>query len=214
VFEAIVFDNDGLLFDTEAAWTRAEQALFERHGSVFTAEHKSQLLGTSGSAAELKLEAMLGLPGRGEALRAELHERVMAELLAGVPARPGAMELLRAVRGAGLPVGLASNSSRPFVERVLSVTGMHDGPFDVIVTADDVEHPKPAPDIYLAACAALAAAPGRSAALEDSLPGVAAALAAGMFVIAVPYLADTPMDGASLRVESLTDPRVARALLG
>jgi HAD superfamily hydrolase (TIGR01509 family) len=113
-----------------------------------------------------------------------------------------------------VPVGLASNSSRPFVERVLSVTGMLNGHFDVIVTADDVEHPKPAPDIYLAACAALSAVPGRAAALEDSLPGVAAALAAGMFVIAVPYFPDTPMDGASLRAESLTDPRVVQALLG
>ena len=59
-----------------------------------------------------------------------------------------------AVRAAGVPVGLASNSSREFVERVLSVAGMLDGHFDVIVTADDVEHPKPAPDLYLAACEA------------------------------------------------------------
>jgi HAD superfamily hydrolase (TIGR01509 family) len=214
VFDAIVFDNDGLLLDTEAVWTRAEEALFERHGSVFTSEHKKQLLGTSGTATELKLEAMLGLPGRGAELRAELHERVMAELLGGVPARPGAMELLARLRAAGLPIGLASNSSRPFVERVLSVTGMLNGHFDVIVTADDVEHPKPAPDVYLSACAALSTAPQRAAALEDSVPGLAAALAAGMYVIAVPYFPDAPMDGASLRAESLADPRVAEALLG
>jgi beta-phosphoglucomutase-like phosphatase (HAD superfamily) len=109
---------------------------------------------------------------------------------------------------------LASNSSREFVERVLSVAGLLDGHFDLIVTADDVELPKPAPDVYLAACAGLGAAPGRSAALEDSQTGVTSARAAGLFTIAVPYFPDMPIDGASLRADSLCDPRVTRALLG
>ena len=73
-----------------------------------------------------------------------------------------------------MPVGLASNSSREFVERALSVAELANGHFDVVVSADDVERPKPAPDLYLAACAALGAAPERAAALEDSPPGVAA----------------------------------------
>jgi HAD superfamily hydrolase (TIGR01509 family) len=211
-FAAIVFDNDGLLLDTEEAWTRAEETLFERHGSAFTIEHKRALIGSSRSTSALKLEAMLGLPGRGEALIDELHEAVMDEALAGVPPRPGALELLAAVRAAGVPVGLASNSSREFVDRVLSVAGLLDGHFDVVVTADDVEHPKPAPDLYLAACAALGAAPEHAAALEDSAPGVASALAAGMYVVAVPYFPDAPIEGASLRADSLADPRVAAAL--
>jgi HAD superfamily hydrolase (TIGR01509 family) len=155
---------------------------------------------------------MLGQPGRGAALVEEMHDLVMAEALAGVSPRPGALELLEAVRAAGLPVGVASNSARAFVERVLSVTGLLDGHFDVVVTADDVEHPKPAPDLYLAACAALRAAPGRAAALEDSATGVAAAVAAGMYVVAVPYFPDLPIEGASLTADSLADPRVARAL--
>jgi HAD superfamily hydrolase (TIGR01509 family) len=211
-FEAIVFDNDGLLLDTEEAWTRAEAALFERHGSRFTIEHKRALIGTSRTTSAAKLEAMLGKPGRGAALMDELHELVMVETLAGVPPRPGALELLEAVRSAGLPVGLASNSSREFVERVLSVAGLLDGHFEAVVTADEVERPKPAPDLYLAACARLGASPERAAALEDSPPGVAAALAAGMYVIAVPYFPDAPIEGASLRAASLADPRVAEAL--
>jgi HAD superfamily hydrolase (TIGR01509 family) len=211
-FDAIVFDNDGLLLDTEDAWTRAEQDLFERHGSTFTTEHKRVLIGTSASTAAGHLEAMLGLPGRGAALMDELHELVMQESLAGVPPRPGALALLAAVRAAGVPVGLASNSSRAFVERVLSVAGLANGHFDVVMSADEVEHPKPAPDLYLAACGALGAAPHRAAALEDSPPGVAAALAAGMYVVAVPYFSDAPIEGASLQVKSLADPRVARAL--
>jgi HAD superfamily hydrolase (TIGR01509 family) len=209
---AVVFDNDGLLLDTEEAWTRAETVLFERHGRTFTREHKRELIGTSPTTSAAKLEIILDLPGRGPALMDELHDQVMEETLAGVPPRPGALELLEAVRTAGLPVGVASNSAREFVQRVLSVAGLLDGHFDVVVTADDVERPKPAPDLYLAACAALGAEPDRSAALEDSATGVAAARAAGMFVVAVPYFPDLPIDGASLTVDTLADPRVAEAL--
>jgi HAD superfamily hydrolase (TIGR01509 family) len=211
-FAAVVFDNDGLLLDTEAAWTRAEEALFARHGSTFTIEHKRELIGTSPTTSAAKLEVMLDMPGQGSALMEELHDQVMEEALAGVPARPGALELVDAVRAAGLPVGVASNSARAFVERVLSVAGLLDGHFDVVVTADDVENPKPAPDLYLAACTALGAEPGRSAALEDSAVGAAAAVAAGMYVVAVPYFPDLPIEGASLTAESLADPRVAAAL--
>ena len=211
-FAAVVFDNDGLLLDTEEAWTRAEEALFARHGSTFTIEHKRELIGTSPTTSAAKLEVMLDMPGQGSALMEELHDQVMEEALAGVPARPGALELVDAVRAAGLPVGVASNSARAFVERVLSVAGLLDGHFDVVVTADDVANPKPAPDLYLAACAALGAEPGRSAALEDSAVGAAAAVAAGMYVVAVPYFPDLPIEGASLTAESLADPRVAAAL--
>jgi HAD superfamily hydrolase (TIGR01509 family) len=210
--DAVVFDNDGLLLDTEDAWTRAEQALFERHGGTFTIEHKRDLIGTSPTTSAAKLEVMLDMPGRGAALMDELHDLVMEESLAGVPPRPGALELLESVRAAGLPVGVASNSAREFVERVLAGAGLLDGRFDVVVTANDVQHPKPAPDLYLAACRALGAEPRRSAALEDSATGVAAARAAGMYVVAVPYFPELPIEGASLVVDSLADPRVAEAL--
>jgi HAD superfamily hydrolase (TIGR01509 family) len=211
-FAAVVFDNDGLLLDTEAAWTRAQEALFERRGSSFTTAHKRAMIGTSPTTSAVLLEEMLGMPGRGKALMDELHELVMEEALRGAPPRPGALELLAAVRDAGVPVGLASNSARAFVERVLSVAGLLDGQFDTVVTAEDVERPKPAPDLYLAACAALGAAPGEAAALEDSPIGVASAVAAGMYVVAVPYFPDTPIEGASLSADSLADPRVAEVL--
>jgi HAD superfamily hydrolase (TIGR01509 family) len=211
-FEAIVFDNDGLLLDTEHAWTRAEVELFARHGATFTEDHKRELIGTSAGESALKVERMLDRPGEGGALMEELHELVMAELEAGVPPRPGALELVAAARAAGKPIGLASNSRREFVERALAASALSNGHFDVVVSADDVSAPKPAPDIYLAACAALRAAPERSAALEDSPTGVAAARAAGMYVIAVPYFPDTVIEGASLAARSLADPEVAAAL--
>ena len=224
-FDAVIFDNDGLLLDTEDAWTRAETTLFARRGSTFTMEHKRVLLGTSVAQSALKLEAMLALPGEGPQLMDELHELVMGEVVAGVPIRPGALELVERLRTARVPVGLATNSSRAFVERVLGSSGFRNGEFDAVVSADDVELPKPAPDIYVAACAALGADPARAAALEDSPPGVAAASwertaawagfaarAARMFVIGVPYFPDQRLDGASLIAPSLADASVAAAL--
>jgi HAD superfamily hydrolase (TIGR01509 family) len=211
-FEAVIFDNDGLLLDTEEAWTRAEETLFGRRGRTFTAEHKRTLIGSSGPIAERKLEAMLEQPGEGPELLAELNELVMEEALRGTPPRPGALELLGALRDAGVPVGVASNSPRPFVERVLAGAGLLDGHFGVVVSADDVEHPKPAPDLYLAACEALGAVASRAAALEDSPPGVASAVAAGMYVIAVPYFEGAEIADAALNASTLADPAVAAAL--
>ena len=214
-FASVIFDNDGLLLDTEEAWTRAEETLFARRDRLWTQEHKRELIGSSGSVAEAKLARMLDRPGEGPALLEELEGLVMEEVLQGVAPRPGALELLAKLTDAGVPVGLASNSQRPFVERVLGGAGLlGDGsPFQVVVTASDVANPKPAPDLYLAATAALGADPTRSAGLEDSPPGAASALAAGLFVIGVPYFPDGELpEGVHLRASSLADPEVHAAL--
>jgi HAD superfamily hydrolase (TIGR01509 family) len=210
---AVVFDNDGLLLDTEEAWTRAEQTLFAGLGREFTVEHKRTLIGSSRSLAAAKLETILERPGDGEALMDELHELVMEEALKGVAPRPGAVELLARLTDAGIPLAVASNSERAFLERTLGGAGLlRGGPFAAIVSANDIEQPKPAPDIYLEACARLGVAPGQAAALEDSAIGVASAVAAGMFVIGVPYFPGTEIEGASMLADSLADPAVARAL--
>ena len=208
----MVFDNDGLLLDTEDAWTRAEETLFARRGKVFTLDHKRSLIGSARAAAALKLEAMLGLKGEGEALMDELHGLVMEEALAGVAPRPGALELLGRLLQAGVPVGVASNSQREFVERTLTGAGLLDGRFAAVVSVEDVEKPKPAPDIYLETCRRLGAEPGACAALEDSPTGVAAAAAAGMYVIGVPYFTGAQLPGSDLLADSLADPEVAAAL--
>ncbi len=210
---AVIFDNDGLLLDTEEAWTRAEETLFARRQREFTVEDKRTLIGSSRSMAADKLEVMLARPGEGEALMDELHELVMEEALAGVAPRPGAVELLARLSDAGIPLAVASNSEREFLERTLSSAGLlHDGPFRVIVAAGDVHNPKPAPDIYLEACARLGVEATLCAALEDSPIGVAAAAAARMFVVGVPYLPGTELPGSDLLAGSLADPAVARAL--
>jgi HAD superfamily hydrolase (TIGR01509 family) len=211
-FDAVIFDNDGLLLDTEEAWTRAERDLFERYGHEFTMEHKRALLGNAQAVAAAKLEAMLDQPGAGQRLWAELDMLVMEEALAGVPPRAGARELLQTLFERDTPVAIASNSSRPFVARVLEVSGLPLDGVQAIVTVEDVERPKPAPDIYLAACRKLGAAPARSAALEDSQPGVHSARVAGLYVIGIPYFDDHELDGASLIAPSLADPSVAAAL--
>ena len=208
---AVVFDNDGLLLDTEVAWTRAEQALFLAHGSVFTDKHKRDIIGSSAAVAAVKLERMLEMPGEGAALMAELHERVMATLLDGVEPMPGAVALLDALAEDRRPTALATNSRRDFVARALEVSGLA-GRFDTVLTAQDVEQPKPAPDIYLAACAALGAEPANCAGLEDTQTGLTALRAAGMFAIAVPSLPGVALDGADLIAPSLADPAIYAAL--
>ena len=208
--QAVVFDNDGLLLDTEEAWTRAERTLFAGLGREFTLEHKRILIGSSRADAALKLEAILERPGRGGELIDELIELVMIEALAGVEPRPGAIALLTRLRDAGIPLAVASNSERAFLERTLASAGLlHGGPFRTIVSAQDIAKPKPAPDIYLEACRRLGADPAASVALEDSPTGAAAAAAAGMFVIGVPYFPDSAIPGADLIAPSLAEPEVA-----
>jgi HAD superfamily hydrolase (TIGR01509 family) len=208
---AVVFDNDGLTLDTEQAWTRAEELLFRRYGVAFTDDHKRDLLGSSRAVAAAKLEGHLLRPGRGAELVDELFALVMAALDHGAPPMPGAVDLIGALRAAGTPVGLASNSPRAFVDKALRVAGL-EGLFDVTVAGDEVAHAKPAPDGYLAAAAALGADPAACVALEDSRTGVAAARAAGMTVVGVPSFPGVVLDEAHVVAESLHDPRVAAAL--
>jgi HAD superfamily hydrolase (TIGR01509 family) len=208
---AVLFDNDGLLLDTESLWTRAEQAMYRDNGVEFTIEHKRDLIGTAGAASETILARHLGQPARGVELHAELKERVMLEIGHGVEPMPGALALLARVREAGLAHGVASNSPRVFLDAVLDAAGLR-GAFPVALSIDDVEHGKPEPDLYLALAERLGASAGDCVALEDSPTGVAAATAAGAFTIGVPSLGGVVLDGADLVCPSLEDPRIAAAL--
>ncbi|WP_035129256.1 HAD family hydrolase [Conexibacter woesei] len=208
---AVVFDNDGLLLDTEEAWTRAETTLFANHGSTFTYDHKRELIGSSHSIAAGKLEVMLEQPGRGEDLMNELHALVMDEAQHDIEPRPGALELVDALRDAGIPIAVASNSQRAFLDLVLHTAGVADR-FAITVAGDEVPRPKPWPDIYLEACARLDADPARSFGLEDSPTGATAAKAAGLTVIGVPYLADIELPMADITATALNDAAVFEAI--
>lgn len=209
--EAVVFDCDGLLLDTETAWTRAETTLFERHGSTFTMDHKRDLIGSSHSVAAAKLEVMLDLPGQGEDLINELHDLVMAEATHDVEPRPGAVALVDALLDADVPIAVASNSPRAFLDSVLNTAGVADR-FAHTVAGDEVDNPKPHPDIYLEACRRLRADPEKSVALEDSPTGAQAAQAAGLHVIGIPYIPDMEIPPADLVATSLADTVVLEAV--
>ena len=210
---AVVFDNDGLLLDTESVWTRAERDLFERRGLEFTRTHKRELVGTSAEIAGAILERRLGEPGGAAALIEELNELVVAELEHGVEAMVGARELLHSLKQRGVPIGLVSNSPLAFVQRSLEIVGFDDR-FDVVLSAHEVAAPKPSPDPYLEACRRLGVDPGpQVVALEDSPTGVAAARAAGLTVIGIPSIEGVTLDEAHHIADSLIDDIVARRLL-
>jgi HAD superfamily hydrolase (TIGR01509 family) len=209
---AVVFDLDGLLLDTESVWTRAEEELFARYDRTFGATEKRRLIGTSGPRAAGILEEMLGLPGEGAALSAIVRDLVWSELEAGAPAQPGAVAIVAALAQRGTPIGVASNSPRAIVDRSLSFSLLR-APFGVVLGGDEVEHPKPAPDLYLEACRRLGADPAASVAFEDSPPGVASARAAGLHVVGVPSFPGVTLDDAHVVTDSLEDA-IALAAVG
>ena len=206
----IVFDNDGLLLDTEPCWTRAETTVFERHGHKFDLEAKRALVGTAPETAARVLERLLELPGRGEELSEELYALALEEIAAGAAPRPGAVELLGALDGRW-PVAVASNSPRSHLLAGLTRTGLADR-FDAVLGVEEVADPKPAPDLYLRACELLGATPTGSVALEDSPPGVAAARAAGLYVLGVPSVAGVELEADAV-FDSLAEPDVLTTIV-
>jgi HAD superfamily hydrolase (TIGR01509 family) len=191
--EAILFDCDGLLLETESRWTMAERVLLARHGGQYTDEFKRRLLGTSRERTQQLIAEYLGRPPEdGPALGDEL-DAGFAEALAehGTEPMPGVVGLLDALDGK-LPIAVASNNGERIVRVALEIAGISRY-FQAVVCASETLPGKPAPDVYLAAAAALGADPARSIALEDSATGATAARAAGCFTIGVPSIAGSSL---------------------
>lgn len=192
--QAVVFDCDGLLLDTERLWMRGEAALVERYGAEYTPEVRERLFGVSANRLGVALEDILDRPGEGEALVRELVSNCWADISRNADPRPGAVELVKALRESGdsVPLGVASNSPRELVREALRTAGLA-GAFGAIVGYEEVREPKPAPDPYLLCCELLGAEPVYSVALEDSPTGVTSAREAGLYVIGVPSQPDIPL---------------------
>jgi HAD superfamily hydrolase (TIGR01509 family) len=202
----IVFDCDGLLLDTEQCWSRAQTALFARHGRPFGDADKARLIGRTVATVCGILADELNMPGRADRIEAELLHLVEIEFDHLKP-MPGTIELLDALAGR-VPIAVATNSTREMLDNSLDRAGIHKY-FDASVAVDEVARPKPHPDVYLAAFDKLGAAPETGVAFEDSSTGSAAARAAGTFVITVASLPGALMSS-DLELGSLTDAGLLR----
>ncbi|WP_019633415.1 HAD family hydrolase [Actinomadura atramentaria] len=201
--KAVVFDCDGLLVDTEPCWTVAETELFARRGFPFGAEQKALVIGKSMADVAVAIAEYTRHGGDPAELELELRTLVTEAVRAKAAAMPGAADVAALVAGL-VPVAVASNSPRALLETALACGGL-DGLFAVSLAADDVERPKPAPDLYLAACRRLGAAPADTLAFEDSMTGLRSARAAGLRTVGVPTL-DHEEFPADFTVASLHDP--------
>ncbi len=204
---ALVFDFDGLLLDTETSAFTTAAEVFAAHRVTLDRRWWLSIIGTADHPhwSEV-LEAQLGgpLPDR-ETVLAERIERHRA-LIAAEAVRPGIVELLDEADAAGVPCAVASSSPRRWVDGHLERLGLRPR-FAAVCSRDDVApgRTKPAPDLFTAACGALGVDPPTAVALEDSAPGVAAALAAGMRVVGVPagLTAEADLSAAHLVVPTL-----------
>ncbi len=220
--QGVLFDLDGLLVDSEPLWFEVERAVMARLGGDWTEHDQRALVGGSlRKSVDYLISRARPRPGQ----RVPGHDEVAQWLLSGmaqtlasreVKPLPGAVELVTAVRAAGLPYALVTSSERVIVDAVLRTLARHDVSFEVIVSGADVRHPKPDPEPYRLAAALLGADPACCVALEDSPNGVASARAAGCATVAVPGLASIPDSAGALVLRSLAELDVAalHALIG
>ncbi len=208
---AVVFDLDGVLIDSEPFWLRIRREVVAEFGGTWRDDADHRLLGmnTSEWAAYLVDELGVRLTA-GEVARIVI-ERMKAAYASGPPEIDGAAVTVRALGDAGLPLAVASSSPRTLIEAVVGALGLADT-FRVLVSSDEVEHGKPAPDVYLTAVERLGVPVDTCAAVEDSPNGIRAAVAAGLAVLAIPAdrTAEVP-DGVRVlqRVEDVTPELIA-----
>ena len=208
--QALVFDYDGTLVDTETPELTAWQATFEDHGVAMPEGYWGNVVGRGAEQEFERPAALLGrLTGRPYEDDRVRHERTMA-LIAAAPLRPGVLSLLEEARVQGVPCAVCSSSRHAWVEPGLAGRGVL-GRFEAIVCADDVSRAKPFPDLYLEVCRRLGTDPAQTVAIEDSTNGLAAAVAAGLFAVATPNPVTRSLDltAADLIVDDLSAVRLA-----
>jgi HAD superfamily hydrolase (TIGR01509 family) len=210
---AVLFDMDGTIVDTEPYWIAAEYELVESFGGTWSREHATNLVGSALLRAAAYIREHGGVQLEPEAIVAGLENRVVEQMDAATPWRPGARELLGALSQERVPCGLVTMSYRRLAETVIEQ--LHTGTFTTVVTGDQVTDGKPHPEPYLLAAERLRVDPAHCVAIEDSPTGVASAEAAGCVVIAVPHHVAIPSGPNRTLVPSLTEvtPETLRALV-
>jgi HAD superfamily hydrolase (TIGR01509 family) len=184
VIEAIIFDLDGVLLDSEQVWDEAREQLAKERGGRWHENAQRDMMGMSSPEWSRYMHDVVGLPEPPEEISREVVRRLASLYREHLPVLPGAREAVErlAVRW---PLGLASSSNRELIDLVLELMGVA-RLFKATVSSEEVPRGKPAPDVYLEAAARLGVDPSHAAAVEDSENGIRAAKAAGMRVLAIP----------------------------
>jgi HAD superfamily hydrolase (TIGR01509 family) len=212
---AVVFDLDGLMFDTEALFFRASAEVLESRGKRFTPEIMRALIGRRAVDVAGWLKTLAGLEESPEVILAEVRERFRAELDTAVHPTPGLFALLDHLRRRGLPSAVATSSGRAYADGLLTRHGLTDR-FAFVLGSEDVSRGKPDPEIYRLAAERFAVNADELLVLEDSPAGVEAGRGAGAVTVAVPHEHSPAeaLQAADLIVSQLDDPALVALIDG
>jgi HAD superfamily hydrolase (TIGR01509 family) len=194
VLQAVVFDLDGVLVDSEELWDEVRRGLAAEAGRPWPAEATQAMLGMSTAEWSTYLADEVGIPGRPEDVAEAVIGRMAAHYRARLPLLPGAVEVVQRL-GRRWPLGLASSSPRRLIDAVLDSAGLTSW-FRVSVSTEEVAAGKPSPEVYQEAARRLGIDPRQGVAIEDSTNGLRAASGAGMRILAVPNKTFPPADDA------------------
>jgi HAD superfamily hydrolase (TIGR01509 family) len=182
--EAVVFDLDGVLVDSEQVWDDVREQLAHERGGRWHERAQADMMGMSSAEWSRYMHDVIGLAESPEEINAEVVQRLLARYRRSLPLLPGAVEAVERL-AQRWPLGLASSSNREVIDAVLEAAGLAER-FRATVSSEEVERGKPAPEVYLEAARRLEVDPSRCVAIEDSRNGIRSAHAAGMRVIAIP----------------------------
>jgi len=210
--EAVLFDMDGLLLDTEAVYIVALQAAARTLGREMPLDFCHSMIGVPGRECNVMIQEFYGDGFHIDEFRQQYSGHARRLLETRIPPKPGVVELLDFLAGRGLPLAVATSAGRRTAEHHLGRAGLLDR-FSAVATRDDVERPKPHPDVYLEAARRLGVAPARCVAFEDSSVGLAAAHAAGAMAFMVPDILEPLPEVRAKCVDVLADLHAALRLL-
>jgi HAD superfamily hydrolase (TIGR01509 family) len=194
VIEAVIFDMDGVLLQSEEVWDTVREEYVRERGGRYDADVQRAMMGMSSTEWSRYLHDVAGVPDESEEINAEVVRRMLAAYKEELPLIPGAVDAVRRV-AAQFPLGLASSSNRELIDTALEQAGLAPY-FGATVSSEEVAHGKPAPDVYLEAARRLSVDVHRCVAIEDSHGGIRSAKAAGMRVLAIPNSSYPPDDEA------------------